>query len=103
MFTKHNRIFLYKLLTAITIFSLFIFYQIASGYQFSSVERKLFTTLGILPFVLWSGIMILKPAIVLEAFKAFKSKDNLHNIKMQRFSGTVFLLLALMNMMRTWI
>lgn len=103
MFGKYNRVTIFKALYAAAGISLFMFYLIATSFHPSMIQRKIYMTLADLPLGLVGFEIFINPSIALEAFNAFKSKDRQKNLNMQRWSGVVFLLIAIIRIAKTWL
>ncbi len=84
MFEKYNSVTGFKILYAFAAISLFMFYSTATSFHPSMIQRKIFMTLAYLPLGLVGIISFVNPSLALEAFNAFKNKDRLKNLEMQR-------------------
>lgn len=103
MSEKFNKVTAFQILSVIAIVSLVMFSFTATSFHPSMIQRKIYMTLAYLPLGLDGFVTFINPSIALEAFNAFKSKDRQKNLNMQRLSGVIFILIAVINIGKTWL
>ncbi len=103
MLEKFNKVTVFQILSIIAAASLFMFYSTATSFHPSMIQRKIYMTLAYLPLGLDGFIIFINPSIALEAFNAFRSKDRQKNLDRQRWSGVIFLLIAVINIVKAWL